>query len=260
MLLLKKQFCHWLSQRDLFGTELLRHWLEFWMAILYFYIMACIHLQKKILKFRFDEIFIFFKIKKNWTHFWWCLGLTFVPSSLSLNGNNCCTASGLATKLVIPLELLELPPLKLAELAKLTVDFFEVFVSLLRLLNLTGICCFISWLDNMGFIGFWLELVALIKCKLARDSFFRLPPVTGKKKIQIFIINLLKKHSRSWTCQVILYNTVFWNPKKCNLGRLKSPLNFLTRQSRTHILICNIFPFLENCVISLYYKNFLHIS
>ena len=100
------------------------------------------------------------------------LGLT-LESSLSLKGNICWIVSVLTAKLLIP--LLEVND-EVEALAP-NVDLLDIFElkSFDKLLNLTGICCLISCLSPPS--AFEVSLVALIKCKLARDSFFKLPPV-----------------------------------------------------------------------------------
>ena len=59
-----------------------------------------------------------------------------------------------------------------AEAGETAPDFLETFDKFDKLLSLTGICCLISCLSIT-----LLSLAALIKCKLAKDSFFKLPPV-----------------------------------------------------------------------------------
>ena len=56
---------------------------------------------------------------------------------------------------------------------KAAVDFFVLTDSLDKELSLTGICCLISCLSKV-----LVSLVALIRCKLPKDSFFKLPPVS----------------------------------------------------------------------------------
>lgn len=60
-----------------------------------------------------------------------------------------------------------------AELEEAATDFLETFPDRFdKLLSLVGICCLISCILSIAFVS----LVALIKCKFANDSFFKLPP------------------------------------------------------------------------------------
>ena len=111
-----------------------------------------------------------------------------VSPSFSVNfiGSNCWTVSGFTARLLIPLDIevaAEDPDAKVdmfeAELVAANIeeetapDFFDTFVDRFdKLLSLTGICCLISCFSIA-----LLSLAALIKCKLANDSFFKLPPV-----------------------------------------------------------------------------------
>ena len=107
--------------------------------------------------------------------------------SLNFIGSNCWTVSGFTARLLIPLDVedtaVEVPGAKVdifeAELVAANIeeesalDFFDTFVDRFdKLLSLTGICCLISCLSIA-----LLSLAALIKCRLAKDSFFKLPPV-----------------------------------------------------------------------------------
>ena len=56
-------------------------------------------------------------------------------------------------------------------------DFLESLDDVDKLLSLTGICCLISCLSID-----LVSLVALIKCRLAKDSFFKLPPKRNEKR------------------------------------------------------------------------------
>ena len=61
----------------------------------------------------------------------------------------------------------------IAALEETAPDFLETFVDRFdKLLSLTGICCLISFLSTV-----FISLEVLIRCKLAKDSFFKLPPV-----------------------------------------------------------------------------------